>query len=141
MRRLLATALVALGTAATLGFAPNASAASAAPADAVEELRPAAAVEGRFWIFEWPEYTGNQKSYNGTDRYFANDEWDGTNTSVDNLTSSAQNLTNQWGTLYQFGNSSGGACSGEYFGLAPGYGVRDLGPFAFNNQASCIVMG
>ncbi|MET8831723.1 hypothetical protein ABZX40_38320 [Streptomyces sp. NPDC004610] len=130
MRRVLATVLIALGTAGAIGFAPAASAAE------VEEIQPAA-VAGRFWIFEWSEYTGSRKSYNSTDRDFRNDVWDGESTSVDNQTTSAQNLTNQWGTLHDIH----GSCSGDSFPLPPGYGVRNLGPAGFNNKASCIVFG
>ncbi|QXE38760.1 peptidase inhibitor family I36 protein [Streptomyces sp. GMY02] len=143
MRRIMGVALgaVALGVMSVMGTAPSALAAGPSTGSAAVGT---AAVEGRFWIYEWPNYTGNEKSYNGNDRYFANDEWDGTSVSVDNLSSSAKNLTNRWAYLYQFGNSSGGSCSGDYVKFPPGSQAPDLGQlnggtFDFNNKASCII--
>ncbi|MFI6697002.1 peptidase inhibitor family I36 protein [Streptomyces sp. NPDC050433] len=137
-RRKIAAALATLGTVGVLGLAPQASAGEPT------SLRPIA-VEGRFWIYEWPNYTGRFKSYNTDDFYFYNDEWDGTSgESVDNLASSAHNNTDRWARLYQFGNDSGGGCSGDYVEFAPGAYARDLGQlnngtFNFNNKASCII--
>jgi hypothetical protein len=133
-RHAIRVALVTLGTVGALGFTPVAT------ADESDSVRPTA-VEGRFWIYEFANYGGDSKSYNGNDRWFANDEWDGTNTSVDNQTSSAGNATNQWGTLWQIGNSSGGDCSGYGLAIPPGTGVPDMGDYTFNNRASCIIFG
>ncbi|WP_186403598.1 peptidase inhibitor family I36 protein [[Actinomadura] parvosata] len=58
------------------------------------------AVSGRFWIYEHDSYRGHQKSYNANDANFKNDEWDGTNTSVNDKASSAWNNTNRYGNLF-----------------------------------------
>lgn len=129
-RRAIRAGLVTLGTVAALGFSPVAT------ADDSDSVR-----QGRFWIHEFANFNGGAKSYDGNDRWFANDEWDGTNTSVDNQASSARNNTNRWATLWQIGNTGTGACSGFGLEFPPNTSAADFGDYTFNNRASCVIFG
>lgn len=152
MGRGIATALatLALGTLGMVGLAPSASAnpaqgaLAAAPAgESTEPLTetPAgrAAEEPMFKIYGEIHFGGYEKGYRGTDRWFGNDEWDGTNISVQNGADSAQNLTTRTLRLYTIGNASGGDCDGEYMTFPARSEARDLANYIRRNTASCVI--
>jgi peptidase inhibitor family I36 len=132
-------ATVAAPASAGTWFPGNASVARAAAPETAAS--GAAAIQGRFWIYDGTNFTGNKKSYNTNDRWWANDVWDGTSTTVNNHASSANNLTNQWATMYDVGNSGTGACGGDSVGMSAGLWLLDLGQLGFSNVASCIIFG
>ncbi|MEV4113261.1 hypothetical protein [Nonomuraea sp. NPDC049695] len=82
------------GASASSGDTPE-SAPSEVPAEVA-----ALAASGRFWLWENQAYTSYEKSYSGSDRSFANDEWDGTSISVDDDAESACNYSNRTVGLY-----------------------------------------
>ncbi|MFE7133888.1 hypothetical protein ACFVIM_23835 [Streptomyces sp. NPDC057638] len=110
------------------------------PAAVTAPSTPAAgpAQAGRFWIYGENDYNGYRKSYNTTDKWFRNDEWDGTRISVDNGTNSVWNRTNRTGVLWTIGSSTGAGCAGDGLVFPAGSYSWNLG--RYNNTASCLVL-